>query len=246
MHGQSLMSRGLQKRFGYFHNEVYKPYKKLFEKYPLEKAYQPFLLGMKDHQLAYGTEMMFRQIIPSLKHGNDGLIFTCLSTEYKYGTDPHILKWKPAEENTVDFRWRFYFREVQPDEEDKAEGITRPYTDYEGVPRVELEAFHGGKDDYRPFGELYLAEDEWEELKALNDPIDERIVEAYMDEQRRWRFYRFRDDKHNGNHISVVTSVLESIEGRVTEKELIEAAPDIRARWKRREADAKQKQQKQS
>ncbi|ETS85406.1 hypothetical protein PFICI_03431 [Pestalotiopsis fici W106-1] len=244
LHGQSLMSRGLQKRFGYFHNEVFKPYKKLFEKYPQEKAYQPFILGMKEHQLAYGTEMMFRQIIPNLHHGNDGLIFTCLSTEYKYGTDPHILKWKPAEENTVDFRWKFHFNMVQPDEQDTAEGVTEPYIDYDGVPRVELLVFHGGKDDYRPFGELHMTEDEWEELKALNEPLDERIVEAYMDEQRRWRFYRFRDDKHNGNHVSVVNSVLESIEGRVTKEELIEAAPDIRSKWKRREAEAKQGQRR--
>ncbi|KAK6196959.1 hypothetical protein LQW54_011044 [Pestalotiopsis sp. IQ-011] len=237
LHGQSLMSRGLQKRFGYFHTEIFKPYKKLFEKYPQEKAYQPFILGMKEHQFAYGTEMMFRQVIPRLHHGNDGLIFTCLSTEYKHGTDPHILKWKPAEENTVDFRWKFHFNLVQPDEQDLAEGVAEPYLDYEGVPQVELLVFHGGKDDYRHYGDLYMTEEEWEELKTLDDALDERIVEAYMDEQRRWRFYRFRDDKTHGNHVSVVNSVLESIQGRVTKEELIEAAPDIRSKWKRREAE---------
>jgi mRNA guanylyltransferase len=44
----------------------------------------------KSMQFAYGIEMMFRQILPNLAHGNDGLIFTSLEGEYICGTDEHM------------------------------------------------------------------------------------------------------------------------------------------------------------
>jgi mRNA guanylyltransferase len=243
MDGMNLMQRELNKRLGYFQEQIYKPYKALFAKYPEEKEYQPFILQMKQMEMAYGIEMMFRQVIKNLKHGNDGLIFTCLWSHYKPGTDPHILKWKSAGENTVDFRWKLHFAEVQPDEQDISEGFTEPYLDYDAVPRVEILAYHGGNgpDSYRPFGELILLEPEWEELKSLNEPLDERVVEAYMDEQKRWRFYRFRDDKAHGNHVSVVNSVMESIKDAVTEQELLAAAKSIRDNWKKRETEKREK-----
>jgi mRNA guanylyltransferase len=43
-------------------------------------------------QLAYGIEMMFRDILPKLGHGNDGLIFTSLDAEYVCGTDEHMFR----------------------------------------------------------------------------------------------------------------------------------------------------------
>jgi len=44
----------------------------------------------KSMQFAYGIDMMFREILPRLAHGNDGLIFTALAAEYICGTDPHM------------------------------------------------------------------------------------------------------------------------------------------------------------
>lgn len=37
--------------------------------------------------LAYGVWSVLHTRIPNLKHGNDGLIFTCLNSGYVYGTD---------------------------------------------------------------------------------------------------------------------------------------------------------------
>ncbi|KAI0128697.1 mRNA capping enzyme, catalytic domain-containing protein [Xylariales sp. AK1849] len=240
MAGQKLVTRPLQKRLGYFQLNVMAPYKKLFEKYPAERAFQPLILSFKDMQSAYHVDMIFGHVIPNLKHGNDGLIFTCTKTPYKHGTDVHILKWKPADENSVDFQWKLHFRLIDPDEADRADGITEPYVDYDSVPKVELLMYYGGNDPYKHFGEMWLSDDEWEELKALDEPLDERVVEAWMDDQQRWRFYRFRDDKHHGNHHSVVTSVLESIQDRVTKEDLVGAANGIRDNWKRREQQERQ------
>ncbi|KAI1433601.1 mRNA capping enzyme [Xylaria sp. CBS 124048] len=235
---QVLMNRELGKRLGYFHEQVLKPYQRLMNDFPSEHQYQPFFVDQKDMQLAYGIEMMFKDVIRNLKHGNDGLIFTCLKSEYKPGTDPHIVKWKDAEENTVDFVWKFDFPTVAPTDEERAEGINAPFIDYEAVPTVKLFAHHGGgwPNGYQYYANLHLEESEWETLKSLGDPLDERIIEAYMDSQKRWRFYRFRDDKEEGNHITVVNSVIESILDGVTKNDLLASAKSIRDHWKAREA----------
>lgn len=242
MDGNNLMDRTLDKRLAYFKERLYAPYKKLFKEFPDELQFQPFFVEMKPFQLGYGVEMMFKQVLPSLKHGNDGLIFTCRNTPYKHGTDPHILKWKPPEENTVDCRLKLSFPTVQPSEQERREGITEPFVDYDSVPAAELFVFQGdgGGDRYERFRELYLSEDEWEVLKSLGEPLNDRIVECNQDDQGRWRIVRFRDDKSEANHKSTVWSVLESINDRVSEKDLINAAVSIRDSWKARQARGEQ------
>ncbi|KAI0480656.1 mRNA capping enzyme [Xylariaceae sp. FL0804] len=242
---QVLMGRELGKRLGYFREQVFKPYQKLLEQYPQERQFQPFFMEMKDMQLAYGIEMMFESVIRKLRHGNDGLIFTCLRTDYKPGTDPHILKWKEADENTIDFVWKLHFPTVEPTAEERAEGVAdAPFVDYDAVPRAELLVNHGGgwPAGYRRFADLHLDEAEWEVLKGLGDALDERVVEAYMDPQKRWRFSRFRDDKADANHISTVNSVVESIRDAVTREDLLAAAKPIRDHWKAREQQRQRQQ----
>lgn len=242
MDGKVLMDRPLDKRLAYFRQELFQPYKTLLKAYPEEKQYQPFIVEMKPFQLAYGIEMMFRTILPKLTHGNDGLIFTCVSTPYHHGTDEHILKWKPPEENTVDCRLKLTFPTAEPNEDERVEGITEPFIDYESVPISELTVYKGGKGPqaYEPFEPVYISEEEWETLKGLGDPLDDRVVECNVDEQERWRIVRFRDDKHEANHETTVRSVLESIRDKVSEKDLYKAAGPIRDAWKARAAKAKQ------
>ena len=238
MDGRILMDRTLDKRLAYVKQRLYGPYKKLFKEYPDERKYQPFFLEMKPFQLAYGIEMMFKQVLPALTHGNDGLIFTCRNTPYKHGTDPHILKWKPPEENTVDCRLKLTFPTVEPTDEERAEGITEPFVDYDSLPKSELMVYQGdsGPNRYEPFGDVIISEDEWETLKSLEEPLNDRIVECNQDDQGRWRIVRFRDDKHEANHKSTVLSVLDSINDRVSEKDLYKAAGRIRDSWKARQA----------
>jgi mRNA guanylyltransferase len=231
--GQSLMNRTLDKRLAYFKDRIFAPYRGLLKKYPEEVQFQHFLVELKAMQFAYATEMMFRSILPTLPHGNDGLIFTCRNTDYKHGTDPHILKWKPENENSVDFRVSMDFPVVQPDESDIAEGIRDPYPDYDAIPVFNL-FVNANNDQDEWYGTMYVEEPQWEELKALGEPLEDRIVECYMDDRKRWRYMRWRDDKAKPNHISTVESVIESIQDRVTENELIASAKRIRDEWKRR------------
>jgi len=199
-------------------------------------------LEFKRMEFSYAIEMIFRDILPKLPHGNDGLIFTCRTSPYMFGTDQNILKWKPSEENSVDFRLKLAFPTISradldpcSDDDDEASDVASEVVNYEARPAFNLFVYHGDL-DYQKFGEMYVTDEEWEDLKNLNQPLDEEIVECRMDEQKRWKFMRFRRDKKNANHISTVTSVLESIEDAVGEDELIRNWKDIRDEWKKRNA----------
>ena len=100
---------------------------------------------------------------------------------------------------------------------------------------------------------------EWEGLKALQRPLQDCIVECYLEPAEpddpasgqlghppRWRFHRLRDDKEHANHISTVRSVMESIEDHVTQQDLLDAAAGIRDAWKRRQAEEERAKRKRS
>ncbi|CAK7267290.1 Dcp1p-Dcp2p decapping enzyme complex alpha subunit [Sporothrix epigloea] len=251
---KDMTERTLDKRLGYFKEAVYRPYDALFRKYPEEKQFQAFIIQMKDMQYSYGIEMMFRTVLPNLKHGNDGLIFTRCNTHYQPGTDQHILKWKPVEENTIDFRVQLRFPPLAPDNDDVADGSPTdsgdrhsttgasdvPELDYDTVPVADLFAYYGDNtaEPYRFFAPLYITEKEWELIKACGDPVANRIVECALDDQQRWRIHRFRDDKLEANHISVVNSVMESIRDSVSEQELKEAAKGFKEGWRARRSSS--------
>lgn len=235
MDGKNLMERPLDKRLAYIKDHMYVPYKRLFQEFPEELKYQPFEILMKDMQFSYGVEMMFKDVLPKLKHGNDGLIFTCRTSSYRHGTDPHILKWKPPEENTIDCRLKLFFPTVEPDEEDIANGVTEPYIDYHTLDRVELWAYMGDSHPrYQKYADAYISEKELEDLINLGDPLNDRVAECYLDDAGRWRISRFRDDKLEANHISTLKSVMNSIEDGVTKHDLLHAAKAVKDAWKAR------------
>jgi mRNA guanylyltransferase len=234
----SLMSRTLDKRLAYFRDRVYNPYKELYRKYPEEKQYLPFLVEFKSMEFSYAIDMMFEKVLPGLRHGSDGLIFTCRNSPYKHGTDEKILKWKPESENSVDFRLNLEFPLLDPDSEDEKEGRTSPVPDYDAMPTFNLSVNHGGGrgEGYRHYGTMYMTAEEWEKMKGMGIALDETIVECFQDKEGRWRFLRFREDKKEANHISTVESVIESIQDKVTEEDLRKAQASIRTAWKRRDA----------
>ncbi|CAF9904317.1 MAG: Dcp1p-Dcp2p decapping enzyme complex alpha subunit [Alectoria fallacina] len=231
-----LIHRTLDKRLGYFYENLDNPLQAFYKKWKDDAAALPFLVERKKMELAYGIEKMFKEILPNLPHGNDGLIFTCKSTPYQFGTDQHILKWKSEAENSIDFRMVLDFPTIQPDSDDD-DADEGPYPDYSALPEIELYVNGDGDTDI-PYGRMHVEKPEWEGMKSLQQPLNWRIVECSQDKSSQWRFLRFRDDKKEANHISTVNSVMESIQDSVSKEHLIGVAKSIRDHWKKREQPA--------
>jgi mRNA guanylyltransferase len=220
---ENLTGKTLDKRLGRFQEWVLKPYHKKLTSTP-NPDLRPFALKEKKTYPAYSIRSMFDNVLPTLKHGNDGLIFTCKSTRYEFGTDRHILKWKPPHENTIDFKLRLGDFPLM-DPEDGEEGLI---PDYDAMPTSFQLLVQHNKDNYQYFADLVITSDEWELLKGLNQRLDGRIIECYRSVSGQWKYKpegdgtpRWRDDKKDANHISTVNSVLASIEAPVTEEMLL-------------------------
>ena len=179
--GNKMMHRPLDKRLAYFKSQILEPYKAFHKSRP--DAPRPFVLEDKNTEFSYALEKMFKEIIPRVKklHGNDGLIFTCKNTAYKHGTDEHILKWKPPEENTIDLllhiTWPTFSDPQDPD--------PTPQADYLAFPtRFELFVHCGnerGFSEYHYFDELYVTPQDWNDMKSLGIPMQDVVAECFQE-----------------------------------------------------------------
>jgi mRNA guanylyltransferase len=231
--GKNVTTKGMDKRLGHMRDHALKPYNNWLAKHPPRgpNDYHPFRIKEKEMHMSYHLQHMFKNVLPNLKHGNDGLIFTCKDTPYEFGTDRHILKWKPPHENTIDFKLRLGdFPLVDADD-----GEDQPYPDYDAPPTSLHLLVQHNNNDYREFAALSITPKEWSILKSLNQRLDGRIIECYRAPSGEWKYKaeadgspRWRDDKKDANHISTVNSVLASIEDPVTEQMLLTYEPKIK------------------
>lgn len=242
LNGKNIVMKPLHKRLGYLESQFYKPYFKLRAHHPKECEDFPFKLSLKNMQLSYKLPKVFESL-KYLGHISDGLIFTCCETPYVFGTDPTLLKWKPSEENTIDFKLHLDIP-IYTDEDLDERDPYRSYPNYDVKPGFQLLVWDG-QDRYSTFSELLVTDEEWDKLVSLEQPLEERIVECNKDKENNWRLLRFRDDKSNGNHVTIVHKVLQSIKDGVTKEDLIREAPSIERAWKQRELNRKQRQAQQ-
>lgn len=235
INGRNIVMKLLPNRLGYLDTQFYKPYFKLREQHPQACESFPFKLNLKNMQMSYKLP----KVLDSMKylgHVSDGLIFTCCETPYFFGTDNTLLKWKPSEENTVDFKLRLDIP-LYIDEDLDERDPDRVYPNYDVKPTLKLHVWQGdrqGVSEYTELTRLECTDEEWEQLRSLDQPLDERIVECNRDSTGNWHLLRFRDDKSNGNHVTIVKKVLQSIQDAVSKEELIEMAPQIEKSWKER------------
>ncbi|KAG0307304.1 Dcp1p-Dcp2p decapping enzyme complex alpha subunit [Dissophora globulifera] len=207
--GNNILAKPLTSRLARLQNEFVGPYREMLRKASPEFINsQPFKVSLKEMQLSYGIEKMFREVIPNLKHGSDGLIFTSAIAPYVPSTNTKMLKWKPPSENTVDFKLTLEFRN-----QNGAQNSPQK-------PQFLLFEWKGGQ-DYAPFGQMIVDDDQWERWQSTSTQLQNRIVEVnYSPSHQGWRFFRFRDDKEHGNHSSVVKKVVESIRDGVEADEM--------------------------
>ncbi|KAF9789900.1 mRNA capping enzyme [Thelephora terrestris] len=226
---QNVMRRTLDKRYGRLKDWFYKPYQRMLTQFPQVAAQHPFRIAVKETNLSYHLEKVFEIDIPASHHGNDGLIYTCVTTPYTPGTDKNILKWKPPSENSIDFKLMLKF---PPSPNDPSQ------PDFFAKPVFALYAWLGGegpKAKYEPYDVMHVTDDEWERMKVSGEQFEERIVEVHWDPAvEGWKMMRFRDDKPTANHISTVESVIVSIRDGVEKEALLQKSGDIRTAWKAR------------
>ncbi|OXG93496.1 mRNA guanylyltransferase [Cryptococcus neoformans A2-102-5] len=232
LHGENIMEKPLLKRYARLHDWVIKPFATALSANPDMRRTIPFMMVAKREELSYHLRFVMEEHIPKLKHGHDGLIFTCVHTPYVAGTDENILKWKPPSENSIDFKVELRFPPLADSDE----------PDYRAKPEFLLNTWLGG-DRYEFFDFMAMTDDEWQRFKESEEQLDERIVEVCWDSQiQAWKMLRMRDDKPHGNHKSIVDKILVSINDGVEIEELYARADTIKAAWKER---AKQRSQQQ-
>jgi mRNA guanylyltransferase len=152
------------------------------------------------------------------------------------------LKWKPDDENSIDFRLNLSF---PPSSHDPQEITTK--TPFEDIPIgtiFQLYVWTGGnsgRDNHVCWGDMYVPKEDWQKIQDTTDielTLENAIIECRWDKKAgvagRWRFMRFRTDKEKANYIDVAANVRESIKDGVSKQELVVWATDIKAGWRKR------------
>lgn len=75
------------------------------KKWPHRYRYdaEPFSVKIKQFWPLHQVASVFRNVVPNLRHENDGIILQCYTSEYVPDACDDLLKWKPASHNSVDF-----------------------------------------------------------------------------------------------------------------------------------------------
>ncbi|XP_018568622.1 mRNA-capping enzyme [Anoplophora glabripennis] len=176
-------------------NEIIKPRYAAMEKGLINKTLEPFSVRKKDFwDITQAASLLGEKFAKTLSHEPDGLIFQPSKEPYTAGRCDEVLKWKPLDMNSVDFRLKIV----------KEEG--------EGIVSRKVGFLYVGQLD-TPFAKLKYT-------KALKD-LDNKIIECKF-EGDQWKFMRERTDKSFPNSFNTAKAVCGSIKDPVTKEKLLE------------------------
>lgn len=169
--------------------------KTAMEKGLINRANEPFSVRKKEFWEIFQAEnLLGPKFAASLSHEPDGLIFQPAEDPYVAGRCDSVLKWKPTELNSVDFKMKIV--------REQREGC---------VPCRKIQLFVGQLSE--PF-------DSMKYNKELKD-LDGKIIECkYQNNQ--WVFMRERTDKSFPNSYDTAYSVCQSIRKPLTKEALLE------------------------
>ncbi|KAI9323061.1 hypothetical protein BX666DRAFT_1823921, partial [Dichotomocladium elegans] len=204
LNGQPVTKRSFNTRLGVLRQEVIGPFDNSLRHITDTSKMPPFTVELKKMERSYGLHLVFDQMA-KLKHSTDGVIWTPVKYPYVPGTCEKLLKWKPPELNTADFRIAVQWsKEHKPiySLEVLSHGVTYKYFDH-----------------FQPSPELAS---EWKK-----HPPDGCIGE--------FRFVKFRKDKNTANDEHVVKKIQRSIRDGITKEQLLAHMDKVRSAWKARE-----------
>ena len=176
----------------------------------IDKTKEPFSIRKKqfwDVSEAALVKLLGDEFKAQLAHEPDGLIFQPSRDPYKAGREDSVLKWKPANMNSVDFKLKIV----------KESGLGM-------LPRTVGQLYVGGMD--RPFSEMKVKG----EVKNMNN----KIIECKF-ENNQWVFMRERTDKSFPNGYNTAIGVCNSIKEPVTTEILLNTIQHYR--WQESDLD---------
>jgi len=160
----------------------------------IDKNKEPFSVRKKEFwDVSDAYKLISDEFKAQLAHEPDGLIFQPSKDPYKAGRDDCVLKWKPAEMNSVDFKLKIV----------KESGLGL-------LPRTIGHLYVGGMD--QPFDQMKVKG----EVKEMNN----KIIECKW-ENSQWVFMRERTDKSFPNGYNTALGVIQSIREPVTTEILL-------------------------
>ncbi|KAI4465297.1 mrna-capping enzyme [Holotrichia oblita] len=176
-------------------NEIIKPRHQAMELGYINKSLEPFSVRKKDFwHVTQAKSLLGEKFAKTLSHEPDGLIFQPAKEPYKAGRCDDVLKWKPLEMNSVDFRLKIV----------KEEGA--------GIVARKVGHLYVGQLD-APFAIMKYT-------SALKD-FDNKIIECKF-EANQWKFMRERTDKSFPNSYTTAKAVCGSIQDPVTKEKLLD------------------------
>lgn len=173
-------------------------------------------LYVKSFFKSYGFLEIYNQI-RSLKHKNDGLIFTPVNDKYILYVRGTHLKWKPPSINTIDFKIEYF--------KDDIYALKCTYKNNEIIFDY---FFSKTKNLNGKIGEFVFDKD-----KKVFD------VDNLIPKIGGWDLYKIRDDKESPNHYRVVNNILESLDDNLDIEELSRYYKPMRNNFKLRESKNK-------
>ena len=197
--------------------EIIEPRNRAMMKGIINKTREPFSIRHKPFfDIEKSAHLLEEdgEFLSKVAHETDGLIFQPASKTdvYKPGRCDDILKWKPPELNSIDFKLKLQKGKQQmgmlPQTLGRTENFFLRSSSYLALLYV------GGKDT--PYDKMKFHRD----LRQY----DNKIIECKFDfKERSWAFMRERKDKSFPNHVTTADAVCHSIQYPVTKMDLLQA-----------------------
>lgn len=194
---EKLGLRDFDQRYGAIEKLIIEPRNRAIENMAIDREKEPFGIRRKGFWDISATAKVMHM---KTGHEHDGLIFQPVPDPYSPGTCPFILKWKPSQLNTIDYKMRI--------QKTAAIGC---------LPETNAFLYVRGFD--RPFAAIKVTKSNSKEMHEYDGKIVE--CECIDVNSNQWKVMRIRTDKSHPNAYKTAMSVLESIKDKLDETVLL-------------------------